>query len=85
MWCPACDSLTSTLARCFEEGDPCEYCGLSHTAWSEILLIRAARNDDEMSQKFSELRAHNDKLIRELNEAHIKLSAIRNRVQGALR
>jgi hypothetical protein len=83
--CPACDSHTSALYTAFENGWPCEYCGLSHDAWSEILTIRAARNDDDLAERFTELRVENDKLKRELAEMHLKFNRLKQSVEGALR
>ncbi len=84
MWCPACESQTSRLTECYRNGEDCEYCGLSHDAWAEILLIQAARNDDKMALKFTELRVANDNLKRELALAENRLEALRLNVRGAL-
>lgn len=81
-WCPGCDSITSKLTECFRNGWGCEYCGLSHEAWSEILLIRAARSDDELSQRVTELRIENDKLKREQKELHMKLNRLRDAIRN---
>jgi hypothetical protein len=83
-YCPACTSYTSSLREAYENGWPCEYCGLSNDAWVEISTIQRARQDDELSQRFTELRVENDKLKRQLHEAHGKLDRLRNTVRSTL-
>lgn len=83
-WCPACESCTSDLRESYENGWQCPYCGLSNAAWREILVIQAARDDDELAKKFTELRIENDKLKRDLKEANSKLDRLRASIKGAL-
>lgn len=84
-YCPGCTSLTSSLNEYFDNGWPCEVCGLSNEAWREILLIQRARNDDAMAERFTELRKENDMLIRQLEEMHRKFNALRQKVEAALK
>ncbi|MFD8117050.1 hypothetical protein [Streptomyces microflavus] len=84
-WCPACDSSTSSLNECFNNGEPCRYCGLSNSAWGEVLRVRRARDDDAMAEEFSRLRIDNDRLTRELDEVKRKFKGLKDRVEGALR
>lgn len=73
-WCPGCDSLTSSLNESYSNGWPCDHCGLSNDAWREVLMIRLARDDDEMSARYSELRIKHDKLQREYRSVQAKLT-----------
>jgi hypothetical protein len=84
MWCPGCDSQTSGLLRCFDDGEPCPNCGLSNDAWREVALVCRARNDDSLSARFAQLRVENDRLTRQLHEAHLKLNRVNDSVRRAL-
>ena len=83
-FCPGCESYTSSLYEAYENGWPCEVCGLSNAAWREILLIQAARNDDELSKRFTELRKENDELKRKLEEVNNKMARLRADVKKTL-
>ena len=83
-YCPGCESSTSSLREAFDSGMPCEYCGLSGDAWHEILTIQRARNDDDMAQRFTELRKENDKLISQLHEMHVKYNALQSKIRNAM-
>lgn len=80
-WCPACDSLTSTLKRAYDEYEPCPSCGLTNEAWREVLQVRQARDDDAMAVRFTELRTANDKLQREQAELHLKINQMKSAVE----
>jgi hypothetical protein len=81
-WCPGCDSETSTLKTAFDEGDSCPYCGLGNDAWHEVTVIRRARDDDDLSQRYAEVRVENDRLERELATVTRKLSILKSAVRG---
>lgn len=83
-YCPACESYTSSLKQAYDNGWDCEYCGLSNDAWHEINTIRTARNDDDMAERFTQLRKENDKLIRELREMHVKYEALQAKIRSAM-
>lgn len=84
-YCPACESRTSSLKTAYDNGWDCEVCGLSNDAWHEILTIQRARNDDEMAERFIQLRKENDKLIRDLKEMHVKYGALQAKIRSAVR
>lgn len=84
-YCPACESRTSSLKEAYDNGWDCEECGLSADAWHEILTIQRARNDDEMAERFIQLRKENDKLIRDLKEMHDKYGALQAKIRSAVR
>lgn len=81
-WCPGCESDTSTLKSAFDNGEECPNCGLGNDAWHEIVTIVRARNDDEMSLRFAELRIENDRLERELKKAREYAARVKAAVGG---
>jgi hypothetical protein len=82
LWCPGCDSQTSTIKGAWERGEGCPYCGLSSGAMTEVAAARYRHGETVLTERLAELLKRAEKAETEAGDLRRKLQTITNAIRA---
>lgn len=75
LWCPGCDSQSSTIKGAWERGEGCPYCGLSSRAMTEVAAARHRHGETSLTERLVQL-------LRRAEQAEAEAADLRRRLRA---